>query len=86
MALEESVLSYTAPSYQEWVLARDSDPETSTVNTILELEDITEEHEGWYRCMADNVQGEGSSWAFRQRIPVEICCSVAHMHISHMVV
>jgi len=31
--------------------------ERSNVNIIQEIEDVTKEHEGWYRCLASNVQG-----------------------------
>lgn len=49
--------NYQAPSKEERETAKASNPESSAVNIIQEIEDVTEEHEGWYRCMAGNVQG-----------------------------
>ena len=57
MAQEEAMTSYSPPSKDEREQARASNPESSNVNIIQEIEDVTEEHEGWYTCMAGNVQG-----------------------------
>ena len=57
MAQEEAMTSYSPPSLEEREAAKASDPDSSNVNIIQEIEDVTKEHEGWYTCMAGNVQG-----------------------------
>ncbi|XP_063691598.1 uncharacterized protein LOC134823932 [Bolinopsis microptera] len=57
MAQEEAMTSYSPPSLEEREAAKASDPDSSNVNIIQEIEDVTKDHEGWYTCMAGNVQG-----------------------------
>ena len=65
--------SYSPPSLEEREAAKASDPDSSNVNIIQEIEDVTKEHEGWYTCMAGNVQG---TWGW-------YCLSYSYNFLEH---
>lgn len=73
----EALSNYKPPTEadRQAAIASATSSDLSSVNVIQEIEDVSEEHEGWYTCLATNVQGAVYSDAYLRVL--DLCATIS---------